>query len=67
MVKEDIIKYIEQYAASFNPPIRFTSPVTSVKKVKGVFQILTPTHSCTADQVIIYLLSTWSSSGSHAA
>ncbi|MCG8669745.1 MAG: MSMEG_0569 family flavin-dependent oxidoreductase [Pseudomonadales bacterium] len=53
MVKDDIIAYLESYASSFNPPIRFKSPVTSVKRVNGVFQILTPTHSYTADQVII--------------
>jgi putative flavoprotein involved in K+ transport len=53
MVKEDIINYIDQYAASFQPKIMFKSPVTFLKKVIDIFQVLTPTHSYTADQVIV--------------
>lgn len=53
MVKDEIIQYIEDYAASFNPPIVFKSPVTCVKKINGLFQILTPTRSYTAEQIIV--------------
>lgn len=53
MVKEEIIAYLEAYAASFSPPIQFASPVRSLKKVDELFEVRTVSACYKACQVII--------------
>ena len=55
MVKEQIIDYIESYAASFNPPVVFNCPVLSLSQNPNThtFTIVTTQQTYTAKQVII--------------
>jgi putative flavoprotein involved in K+ transport len=55
MEKDEIVKYIKNYAKSFNPPIKEGIEVFSVKKNKsqGLFELNTSLGNYTADQVVI--------------
>jgi putative flavoprotein involved in K+ transport len=55
MEKDEIVKYIKDYAKSFNPPIKEGIEVFSVKKNKsqGLFELNTSLGNYTADQVVI--------------
>jgi len=53
MVKDQIIDYIESYAASFNPPVMFNCPVLSLSQNAGLFTLVTAQQTYTANQVII--------------
>jgi len=53
--KDEMVRYLEGFAASFQPDIRFGSAVTSIEKAPdgGKFLVRTTDHSYVADQVII--------------
>jgi putative flavoprotein involved in K+ transport len=53
MVKEDIVKYIEEYVAFFNPPVEEGVEVTSLRRRDGRFQLVTSKEPVTADQVVL--------------
>lgn len=55
MKKEEIIQYIESYAASFDPPVQEGVEVLNVCKnnADGMFELTTSTGNYTADQVVI--------------
>ena len=55
MEKEAIVKYIKDYARSFNPPIREGVEVLQVVKdqYQGLFELTTSVGSYTADRVVI--------------
>lgn len=55
MQKEEIVKYIEAYAASFDPPVEEGVEVTRVRRneAEGVFELTTSIGDYTADQVVI--------------
>jgi putative flavoprotein involved in K+ transport len=55
MVKDEIVQYIEAYAASFAPPIKEQVEVYSLRQPKsqGIFEISTAIGDYTADQVVI--------------
>lgn len=54
MKKEEIVRYIEAYAESFNPPLREGVSVTRLCKADGgVFAISTSAGEFTADQVVV--------------
>ena len=55
MQKDEIVKYIEEYAASFSPPIKEGVEVLKVTKndALNVFEINTTIGDFTADQVVI--------------
>jgi putative flavoprotein involved in K+ transport len=55
MKKDEIVQYIEDYAASFNPPIKEGVTVLSVRRnaAQNGFEITTSIGDYTADQVVI--------------
>lgn len=54
MDREEIVEYIEAYAASFGPPIREGTGVKSVTKEEGgPFEVRTETGTYHADQVVV--------------
>ncbi len=53
MVKDEIINYLKAYRDFFNPPIQFSSPVSSLSQENGLFHIKTPKQYFTADQVVL--------------
>lgn len=54
MKKDEIVQYIEEYAASFNPPVKEGVEVLKVRKdAQGKFEVITSTGEYTADQVVI--------------
>jgi putative flavoprotein involved in K+ transport len=55
MVKDEIIQYIEAYAASFAPPIKEQVEVYSLRQPEsqGIFEVRTSIGDYTADQVVI--------------
>jgi putative flavoprotein involved in K+ transport len=53
MVKDEIVDYIERYAAKFNPPVREGITVTSVRKQDGYFRVTTDHGDWLADDVIV--------------
>ena len=53
MQKEQIVQYIEDYAASFTPPIIEGVEVLSVRSSQGKFAVTTTIWECTADVVAI--------------
>jgi putative flavoprotein involved in K+ transport len=54
MTKEEIVRYIEDYAAFFNPPLVEGVSVNAVRRSQGgKFEISTTAGDCTADQVVI--------------
>src|SRR5579883_1298395 len=55
MQRDEIVRYIEAYAASFNPPIKEGVTVSKVRKREsdGIFAVATTIGDYTADQVVI--------------
>ncbi|MCA1993977.1 MAG: NAD(P)-binding domain-containing protein, partial [Coleofasciculus sp. S288] len=55
MKKDEIIKYIEDYAASFDPPVKEGVEVLKLRKngSQGVFELTTSIGVYTADQVVV--------------
>lgn len=54
MQKDEIVKYIEEYAKSFDPPIKEGVQVLRVRKNdRGIFELTTSIGEYTADQVVI--------------
>lgn len=55
MKKDEIVQYIENYAASFDPPLHQGVTVLSVRRNEsaGVFEVATSIGDYTADQVVI--------------
>lgn len=55
MQKEQIVQYIEDYAASFAPPVKEGVEVSRVRQndSEGVFELTTSIGDYTADQVVI--------------
>ncbi|PSB14913.1 MSMEG_0569 family flavin-dependent oxidoreductase [filamentous cyanobacterium CCP2] len=55
MKKNEIVQYIENYAASFNPPVKEGVEVLKVckNKVQDIFELTTSIGNYTADQVVI--------------
>ncbi|MEP0886098.1 MSMEG_0569 family flavin-dependent oxidoreductase, partial [Trichocoleus sp. ST-U3] len=55
MQKDEIVKYIEHYAKSFDPPVKEGVEVSKVRKSRSqdVFEITTSIGDYTADQVVI--------------
>ncbi|MBV9389827.1 MAG: MSMEG_0569 family flavin-dependent oxidoreductase [Chroococcidiopsidaceae cyanobacterium CP_BM_ER_R8_30] len=55
MQKDELVKYIEDYAASFDPPLKDGVEVLRVQKnnSQGVFELTTSIGDYTADQVVI--------------
>ncbi|MBD2055785.1 MSMEG_0569 family flavin-dependent oxidoreductase [Oculatella sp. FACHB-28] len=54
MKKDEIVQYIEEYAASFNPPVKEGVEVLKVRKdTQGKFEVVTSIGEFTADQVVI--------------
>jgi putative flavoprotein involved in K+ transport len=54
MKKDEIVRYIEDYAASFDPPIVEGVTAQAVRRgERGKFELETSGGTCTADQVVI--------------
>ncbi|MGD8572485.1 MAG: MSMEG_0569 family flavin-dependent oxidoreductase [Gammaproteobacteria bacterium] len=53
MVKDEIIQYIEDYAASFNPPIKNGITVEEITRENGLFKLSTTDEPYTANKVVI--------------
>jgi putative flavoprotein involved in K+ transport len=54
MAKDEIVKYLQGYAASFNPPIKEEVTVTKVSQMEtGLFAVSTSIGEYTADRVVI--------------
>ncbi|MEM8953685.1 MAG: MSMEG_0569 family flavin-dependent oxidoreductase [Verrucomicrobiota bacterium] len=53
MVKDEIVAFLEDYARSFNPPLREGVTVTSINKRQGHFHITTNVGNWHCDDVII--------------
>lgn len=54
MVKDDIVKYIRDYAQSFEAPVKEGVEVTHVQRTtRDRFVVSTPLGGCTADQIVI--------------
>ena len=54
MKKDDIVRYIEAYAASFDPPIHEGVTVTALRRGQGgAFELSTSAGEVTADHVVV--------------
>jgi len=55
MQKDEIVRYIEDYAASFDPPVKEGVEVSRIRKhdSQAVFELTTSIGNYTADQVVI--------------
>jgi putative flavoprotein involved in K+ transport len=54
MAKDEIVAYIEGYAASFGPPLRQDTEVTGLRRcANGVFEVATSDGDFTAGQVVL--------------
>ena len=54
MKREDIVRYLEDYARSFHPPLLEGVAVTGLRRhAAGRFQLATSAGTCTADQVVV--------------
>jgi putative flavoprotein involved in K+ transport len=55
MQKDEIVSYIESYAASFDPPVQEGVEVSSIRKneAEDIFEIMTSIGNYTANQVVI--------------
>ena len=52
--KDEIVAYIENYARSFNPPIREGVEVLNLRRGdRGIFEVATSIGNYTADQVVV--------------
>lgn len=54
MVRDEIIRYLEEYVAFFRPPLVEGVSVTGLRRgVRGVFELATSEGEFTADQVVV--------------
>ena len=54
MVREEVVRYIEGYVESFDPPLREGVAVTGVRQESdGTFAVETDAGRCTADAVVV--------------
>ena len=53
MVKDEIVDFLEQYVAQFNPPIREGVTVTSITKRDGYFHLTTNVGEWHCDDVVV--------------
>ena len=53
MLKDEIVKYLEEYVAFFSPPVEEGVAVTRVRRNHGVFELATSRGNITADQVVL--------------
>ena len=53
MVKDEIVKYIEEYVAFFNPPLEEGVSVSHVRRLGERFELVTSLGTITADQVVL--------------
>ncbi|HEV2638183.1 MAG TPA: MSMEG_0569 family flavin-dependent oxidoreductase [Actinocrinis sp.] len=53
IVREQIVRYLEDYAASFRPPLVEGVSVTRLRRERGVFELSTTAGELTADQVVV--------------
>src|SRR5882757_985035 len=56
MVRDEIVRYLEEYAASFGPPLVEGVTVTGLRRTStssGVFELSTTAGDMTADQVVV--------------
>jgi putative flavoprotein involved in K+ transport len=54
MLRDEIVRYLEDYAASFDPPIISGVRATRLRReAKGVFELVTTAGQLTADQVVV--------------
>lgn len=53
MQRDEIVQYIEDYAAHFNPPIQTGVEVSRLGRGDGGFELETPIGKFTADQVVV--------------
>ncbi|MEV4458421.1 MSMEG_0569 family flavin-dependent oxidoreductase [Microbispora sp. NPDC049633] len=54
MVREEIVRYLEEYAASFGPPLAEGVRVTRLRRAaSGTFELATSAGDLTADQVVV--------------
>ena len=53
MQKDEIVGYIERYAASFEPPVKEGVAVQKVRRLGAGFEVTTDIGTYTADQVVI--------------
>jgi putative flavoprotein involved in K+ transport len=53
MVKDEIVKYLEEYVAFFNPPVEEGVEVISLRRRSGRFEISTSNAEISADQVVL--------------
>ncbi|SEF17473.1 MSMEG_0569 family flavin-dependent oxidoreductase [Streptomyces sp. Ag109_O5-10] len=54
MVRDDIVRYLEDYVASFQPPLVEGVSVTRLRRsLDGVFDVTTTAGGFTADQVVV--------------
>ena len=51
--RDEVIAYLEQYAAYFHLPVEFNSPVRSLTKSNGAFVVELPDRLIEADQVVV--------------
>lgn len=54
MVRDEIVRYLQEYVASFQPPLMEGVSVTGLRRgVGGVFELATSEGKFTADQVVV--------------
>ncbi|HXX66393.1 MAG TPA: MSMEG_0569 family flavin-dependent oxidoreductase, partial [Polyangiaceae bacterium] len=53
MVKDEIVRYLEEYVAFFDPPVLEGVEVMRLRRRDGVFILVTSTGEITADQVVL--------------
>ncbi|WP_102933245.1 MSMEG_0569 family flavin-dependent oxidoreductase [Streptomyces malaysiensis] len=54
MVRDEIVRYLEDYVAFFRPPLVEGVTVTRLRRAaSGVFELTTSDGDCTADQVVV--------------
>jgi putative flavoprotein involved in K+ transport len=54
MVRDEILRYLEDYAAFFQPPLVEGVSVTGLRRApSGAFELTTTAGNCTADQVVV--------------
>ncbi|MFJ8490437.1 MSMEG_0569 family flavin-dependent oxidoreductase [Streptomyces sp. NPDC094038] len=54
MVRDDIVRYLEEYVAAFQPPLVEGVSVTRLRRsARGVFEVTTTAGEFTADQIVV--------------
>ena len=53
MVKDEIVRYLEEYVAFFNPPVEEGVEVSELRRHNGGFELSTSRGTFTADQVVL--------------